>query len=74
MPLFFGSNALYPVAVMPGWLQAVSKANPLSYQVDALRGLLLGTSAHLALDFGVMLLAAALGIAAASSLLGRLAR
>ncbi|GHB06689.1 hypothetical protein GCM10010512_42660 [Streptomyces thermoviolaceus subsp. thermoviolaceus] len=48
MPLFFGSNALYPVAVMPGWLQAVSKANPLSYQVDALRGLLLGTSTHLA--------------------------
>lgn len=34
-------------------LQAVSKANPLSYQVDALRGLLLGTSAHLAPDFVV---------------------
>lgn len=38
MPLFFGSNALYPVSVMPGWLQSVSKANPLSYEVDALRG------------------------------------
>ncbi|MER5942349.1 MULTISPECIES: ABC transporter permease [unclassified Streptomyces] len=74
MPLFFGSNALYPLSVMPGWLQAVSKANPLSYQVDALRGLLLGTPAHLALDFAVLLVAAALGIAAASSLLGRLAR
>jgi ABC-2 type transport system permease protein len=74
MPLFFGSNALYPVAVMPGWLQAVSKVNPLSYQVDALRGLLLGTHAHLALDYGVLVLAAALGILSASSLLGRLAR
>ncbi|WP_069770241.1 ABC transporter permease [Streptomyces sp. LUP30] len=74
MPLFFGSNALYPVAVMPGWLQAVSKANPLSYEVDALRGLLLGTPAHLALDFGVLAVAAALGVTAASSLLGRLAR
>ncbi|MFE6622367.1 ABC transporter permease [Streptomyces sp. NPDC057740] len=74
MPLFFGSNALYPLSVMPGWLQAVSKANPLSYQVDALRGLLLGTPHHLALDFAVLLVAAALGIAAASSLLGRLAR
>lgn len=74
MPLFFGSNALYPVAVMPGWLQAVSKANPLSYQVDALRGLLLGTSTHLALDFAVLVVAAAAGITAASSLLGRLAR
>ncbi|MFG2556015.1 ABC transporter permease [Streptomyces sp. NPDC048581] len=74
MPLFFGSNALYPLSVMPGWLQAISKANPLSYQVDALRGLLLGTPAHLALDFAVLLVAAALGITAASSLLGRLAR
>ncbi|MEU8794253.1 ABC transporter permease [Streptomyces sp. NPDC048643] len=74
MPLFFGSNALYPVAVMPGWLQAISKVNPLSYQVDALRGLLLGTPAHLALDYGVLVLAAALGILSASSLLGRLAR
>jgi ABC-2 type transport system permease protein len=74
MPLFFGSNALYPVAVMPGWLKAVSLVNPLSYQVDALRGLLLGTPAHLALDYGVLAVAAALGVLSASSLLGRLAR
>ncbi|MER5185357.1 ABC transporter permease [Streptomyces sp. NPDC002896] len=74
MPLFFGSNALYPVSVMPGWLQAISKFNPLSYQVDALRGLLLGTPSHLALDYGVLLVAGTLGIIAASSLLGRLAR
>ncbi|KOU54890.1 multidrug ABC transporter permease [Streptomyces sp. MMG1533] len=74
MPLFFGSNALYPVSVMPGWLQAISTINPLSHQVDALRGLLIGTPAHLPLDFAVLLVAAALGIAAASSLLGRLAR
>ncbi|KQX64944.1 ABC transporter permease [Streptomyces sp. Root1310] len=73
MPLFFGSNALYPIGIMPGWLQAVSKVNPLSYEVDALRGLLLGTPAHLVLDFGVLIVAAALGVAAASSLLGRLA-
>ncbi|MEU7638355.1 MULTISPECIES: ABC transporter permease [unclassified Streptomyces] len=74
MPLFFASNALYPVAVMPGWLQTVSKINPLSYQVDALRGLLLGTTSHLALDFVVLAAAAIAGIATASSLLGRLAR
>ncbi|WP_310723191.1 ABC transporter permease [Streptomyces sp. N2A] len=74
MPLFFASNALYPVAIMPGWLQTVSTMNPLSYQVDALRGLLLGTHAHLALDYAVLIAAAVAGIAAASSLLGRLAR
>ncbi|MEU3986582.1 ABC transporter permease [Streptomyces sp. NPDC026672] len=74
MPLFFGSNALYPLSVMPGWLQVVSRVNPLSYQVDALRGLLLGTPSHLGLDFAVLVVAALLGVAAASSLLGRLAR
>ncbi|MEK2479084.1 MULTISPECIES: ABC transporter permease [Streptomyces] len=74
MPLFFASNALYPVAVMPGWLQTVSRINPLSYQVDALRGLLLGTPSHLGLDFAVLAAASVAGIAAASALLGRLAR
>ncbi|MEV4173415.1 ABC transporter permease [Nonomuraea sp. NPDC049709] len=74
MPLFFASNALYPTTAMPGWLQAISAINPLSYEVDALRGLLLGIPAHLPLDFAVLLVAAALGITAASALLGRLAR
>ncbi|MFC9460599.1 ABC transporter permease [Streptomyces sp. NPDC056983] len=74
MPLFFASNALYPVALMPGWLQAISRVNPLTYQVDALRGLLLGTPSHLPLDYAVLAVAAALGVVAASSLLPRLAR
>ncbi|ANW20135.1 ABC transporter permease [Streptomyces clavuligerus] len=74
MPLFFASNALYPLALMPGWLQAVAKVNPLSYEVDALRGLLIGTPAHLPLDFAVLCFAAAVGIACASALMGRLAR
>ncbi|MFC4585414.1 ABC transporter permease [Sphaerisporangium corydalis] len=74
MPLFFGSNALYPVALMPAWLQVISHANPLSYEVDALRGLLIGTPAHLALDFAVLVVAVVLGVASASALLGRLAR
>ncbi|AXE79365.1 MULTISPECIES: ABC transporter permease [Streptomyces] len=74
MPLFFASNALYPVALMPGWLQAISKVNPLSYEVDALRGLLIGTQAHLGLDLAVLAFAALAGIVAAGSLLGRLAR
>jgi ABC-2 type transport system permease protein len=74
MPLFFASNALYPVALMPRWVRAVALVNPLSYEVNALRGLLLGLPAALALDFGVLILASALGIVAASTLLGRLAR
>ena len=42
MPLFFASNALYPVDVMPQWLRWLSAVNPLSYEVNALRALLLG--------------------------------
>ncbi|WP_293315037.1 ABC transporter permease [Mycobacterium sp.] len=71
MPLFFASNALYPVDVMPSWLHALSKVNPLSYEVNALRGLLLGTALN-PVDFLVLLIAAAVGIAAASTLLRRL--
>jgi ABC-2 type transport system permease protein len=31
MPLFFASSALYPVSIMPGWLQALARVNPLTY-------------------------------------------
>ena len=74
MPLFFASNALYPVTSMPGWLQVVSRVNPLSYEVSALRGLPLGSATILWLDFLVLIVAAVAAIAAASALLGRLTR
>jgi ABC-2 type transport system permease protein len=74
MPLFFGSNALYPVDLMPGWLRVISHVNPLSYEVDALRHLLIGTPGDLPLDVGVLVVAAAAGITTASALLGRLVR
>jgi ABC-2 type transport system permease protein len=71
MPLFFASNALYPVDVMPAWLHVLSKVNPLSYEVDALRALLIGTAFHPA-DIAVLVVAAMLGIITASTLLRRL--
>ena len=74
MPLFFSSNALYPEALMPGWLQAISKVNPLSYEVSALRGLLIGTPANLALDSAVLIGATVVGVIASALLLPRLAR
>ena len=74
MPLFFASNALYPVAIMPGWVRFLSRINPLSYEVDALRALLIGTAANLWIDFGVLLLAVTVGVTVASSLIDRLAR
>jgi ABC-2 type transport system permease protein len=74
MPLFFASSALYPVDVMPGWLQVLSRVNPLSYEVDALRGLLIHSHANLPLDFGVLALSVVVGITTSSALVGRLAR
>ncbi len=45
MPLFFASNAIYPIGIMPGWLQVVSRLNPLTYEVDGLRALMLADGA-----------------------------
>ncbi len=58
MPIFFASNAIYPLSLMPGWLRAISHINPLTYEVDALRSLMLsgGVSEYgLSLDFAVLL-------------------
>lgn len=57
MPLFFASNAIYPLAIMPRWLQIIARVNPLTYEVDALRALMLrgGESVSgLSLDFAVL--------------------
>ena len=40
-PLFFASNALYPIQTMPQIMQWVSVVNPMTYSIDALRGLLI---------------------------------
>jgi len=63
MPLFFASNAIYPISIMPGWLEVISRLNPLSYEVDGLRALMLagGTSSFgIGVDFAVLI-----GVAAA---------
>lgn len=58
MPLFFASSAIYPISLMPNWLHALAMVNPLTYQVDALRLIMLPgyhTSFGLATDVGVQL-------------------
>jgi ABC-2 type transport system permease protein len=37
MPLFFASNAIYPIEIMPAWLKVIARVNPLTYLVDVLR-------------------------------------
>ncbi len=55
MPLFFASNAIYPISLMPPWLQAISVYNPLSYGVDAVRAMILtGQYSNLPVDAAVL--------------------
>ena len=71
MPLFFASNAIYPISIMPHWLQVISHANPLTYQVDALRALMLsgGVSAFgVGADLGILALATTLFVGVGSRL------
>jgi ABC-2 type transport system permease protein len=66
-PIFFFSGALYPLDTLPRALRVVVLINPMSYVVDAVRGLCLGHHEFpLALDIGV--------VVAAALLLGALAR
>jgi ABC-2 type transport system permease protein len=59
LPLFFASNAIYPISIMPTWLQVVANINPLSYMVDGLRALMLsGTASGVGFDILVLALSA----------------
>jgi ABC-2 type transport system permease protein len=76
MPLFFASSAIYPISLMPSWLQVVAHLNPLTYQVDALRALMVagGTATFpIALDFGVLSFALVVLLLIAARLYPRLA-
>ena len=42
-PLIFLAGVFFPVEGVPGWLQIVAKVNPLTYGVDAIRQIFLGS-------------------------------
>jgi ABC-2 type transport system permease protein len=77
MPLFFASNAIYPLDLMPAWLKTIAIFNPLTYLVDALRGAMISGGQSVYADttsFGVMLLVFAVLLTLASRLYPGLAR
>ena len=78
MPLFFASNAIYPTSMMPAWLQVLSHLNPLTYEVDGLRALLLSGAPQaplgLATDFGVLGCALAALVAVSARIYPNIAR
>lgn len=54
-PLLFLSGALYPLDNLPSWLHILTRANPVTYGVDAMRGLMLGIGTFdLIVDFAVL--------------------
>jgi ABC-2 type transport system permease protein len=76
MPLFFASNAIYPISIMPGWLQVISQINPLTYEADALRALMIvnGPTAYgVPFDMLFLLVATAVNVAIAAKLYPRVA-
>jgi ABC-2 type transport system permease protein len=76
MPIFFASNAIYPLSLMPNWLRGVSHINPLTYEVDALRALML---ANVESEYGLIFDASVLAgvtillVAIASKMYARMA-
>ena len=67
LPLFFASNAIYPVSIMPAWLQVVANVNPLSYMVNGLRALMLSGNFN-GVGFDILVLAVtALGMSILSA-------
>lgn len=75
MPIFFASNAIYPIDLMPPWLRGLSSLNPLTYEVDGLRAVMLhgGVSTFgLTHDFVALVIAASVFIALATRLYPRM--
>jgi len=56
-PLFFLSGALFPINNLPVWLTPITLADPLTYTVDALRNVILGT-ARFSLSFDLTIISA----------------
>ncbi|MDH7517618.1 MAG: ABC transporter permease [Candidatus Thermoplasmatota archaeon] len=56
-PMFFLSGALFPLDRLPSWLSPFILVNPVTYAVDAARGMLLGKSQFsLTFDFMIVTL------------------
>ena len=76
MPIFFASNAIYPIDLMPWWLKGIAKMNPLTYEVDGLRMLMLRStepSFRLLTDFVVLAVTTVVLLLIASRLYKRMA-
>ncbi len=66
MPVFivlFLAPVYVPIDLLTGWIHAVAQVNPATATLEAVRGLIAGSPVKLALAFGVLLAACAVGSA-----------
>ena len=67
MPIYFLSGALFPLSGLPTVLNFLTRIDPLTYGIDALRNILIGTSEFAPeLSFGVLCVAAVTFVALGS--------
>jgi len=57
LPLLFASNALYPLAQLPGWIRTVALLNPATYLIDATRAVAFGSPATIPLPLSLAVVA-----------------
>lgn len=69
LPLTFAAPTFYPLASAPAYLQALSYVNPLTYQVTAMRELLLGHPVTYAVPLSFLL--SFVSLVAATYIVGR---
>lgn len=56
MPVFltlFFAPVYVPLRLLTGWIESVAKLNPLTYVLEAVRGMLAGDEVHVVLAFGL---------------------
>lgn len=73
LPIFFLSGALYPLKNLPRVLTWITHADPLSYGIDGLRGMLVGNwQFNFSLDAGILVGIAAVLLCASAWLFSRI--
>ncbi|MBI3773687.1 MAG: ABC transporter permease [Gammaproteobacteria bacterium] len=56
LPLMFLSSAMVPKQFMPGWIESISLINPITYAVESVRAVLVGTPDFSSYGFGAMIM------------------
>ncbi len=65
LPLMFLSTAMVPKPFMPGWIETISIINPITYAVESVRAVLIGTPDMSTYGFGALIMFVFAGVSLA---------